>query len=102
MVKHEFETLVIAAALHGSSQVFTVGEVKQLQKWKNTAHGVEEINSSAQTAPSKRLKALKTKAKVPYRKVADSAAVFTTVRFEDVMAECPHFADWITRLLAYA
>lgn len=102
VVKHEFETLVIAGALHGTSSVFSEDDVAVMREWKQSALGVEEINDSEQTAPSKRLVALKARSTVPYQKLVDSSAVFAAARFTDVLGECPHFANWVACLLALA
>ena len=102
VVKHEFETLVIAAALHGSSNVFSNSEVREMQRWAKKARGVEEINNSPHTAPSKRIIKLKTGSTVPYRKIQDSTEIFERTRLEDVMSECPHFETWVQSLLSTA
>lgn len=102
VVKHEFETLVIAAALHGSSTVFSAAEIRQMAGWRDSSGGVEEINDSPQTSPSKRIIQLKERSKVRYRKVPDSTDVFDHTPFEAVLKECPRFADWVAKLLSYA
>lgn len=102
VVKHEFETLVIAAALHGSSTVFSAAEIRQMAGWKDSSGGVEEINDSPQTSPSKRIIRLKEHSKVRYRKVPDSTDVFDHAPFEAVLKECPRFADWVAKLLSFA
>lgn len=102
VVKHEFETLVIAAALHGSSNVFSKSDVSEMRRWAKKARGVEEINNSPHTAPSKRIIKLKAGSTVPYRKIQDSTAIFETTRLEDVMSECPHFETWVQSLLSTA
>lgn len=102
VVKHEFETLVIAAALHGSSNVFSNSEVREMQRWAKKARGVEEINNSPHTAPSKRIIKLKAGSTVQYRKIEDSSEIFERTRLEDVMSECPHFKTWVQSLLSTA
>lgn len=102
VVKHEFETLVIAAALHGSSTVFSSAEIRQMAGWRDSSGGVEEINDSPQTSPSKRIIQLKERSKVRYRKVPDSTDLFDHTPFEAVLKECPRFADWVAKLLSYA
>lgn len=102
VVKHEFETLVIAAALHGSSTVFSSAEIRQMAGWRDSSGGVEEINDSPQTSPSKRIIQLKEHSKVRYRKVPDSTDVFDHTPFEAVLKECPRFASWVAKLLSFA
>lgn len=102
VVKHEFETLVIAAALHGPSNVFSNSDVREMHRWAKKAHGVEEINNSPHTAPSKRIIKLKAGSTVKYRKIEDSAEIFERARLEDVMSECPHFKTWVQSLLSTA
>lgn len=102
VVKHEFESLVIAAALHGKSTVFSNAEIHQMTLWKDAAGEVEEINDSPQTAPSKRIIQLKESSPVPYRKLPDTKEVFDHTRIEAVMDECPHFAGWVENLLSFA
>ena len=102
VVKHEFESLVIAAALHGKSTVFSNAQVRQMAGWRDSSGGVEEINDSPQTAPSKRIIQLKESTPVPYSKVRDTKEVFDHASIEAVMDECPHFAGWVANLLSFA
>ncbi|STY80877.1 Uncharacterised protein [Mobiluncus curtisii subsp. curtisii] len=39
VVKHEFESLVIAAALHGQSTVFSNAEIRQMAGWRDSSVG---------------------------------------------------------------
>ena len=54
----------------------------------------EEINSSFDTAPSKRILAV-----IPeYRKVADGSDLSQAIGIDRMIASCPHFAAWIQKM----
>ena len=54
----------------------------------------EDINDGANTAPSKRIKQ-----EIPrYQKVQDGPLVAQTTGIDRMLAECPRFRSWITRL----
>ena len=56
----------------------------------------EHINNSPQTAPSKRILAL-----VPhYKKTVDGPLIAEDIGLDAIRAQCPHFNNWIERLLA--
>ncbi|CAH0442165.1 DUF4276 family protein [Ralstonia pseudosolanacearum] len=56
----------------------------------------EWINDSPQTAPSKRLAALSP----TYGKVRHGALAAQSIGLDAMRARCPHFAGWVSRLLA--
>lgn len=55
----------------------------------------EDINSSPYTAPSKRIKSIDMK----YDKVLQGNLIALDVGIEDMLAKCPRFSLWISRLL---
>lgn len=56
----------------------------------------EDINSAPETAPSKRLLAINEK----YDKVLDGNLIALEVGINEMLAKCPRFADWISRMIA--
>ena len=55
----------------------------------------EEINSSPETAPSKRILSIDR----GYNKVLQGNLIALNVGIDDMLAKCPRFSFWISRLL---
>ena len=55
----------------------------------------EDINSAPETAPSKRLLAINQK----YDKVLEGNVIALEVGINEMLAKCPRFADWVSRLI---
>ena len=55
----------------------------------------EDINSAPETVPSKRLLAINQK----YDKVLEGNVIALEVGINEMLAKCPRFADWVSRLI---
>lgn len=93
---HEFEALVLAG-LEYLPELYDVDKeqlgalAREVQK-----KGPELVNNGIQSAPSKRLMAC-----IPdYNKLATGLLVTEAVTLPGLMAACPHFGQWVTKLQA--
>ena len=95
VMMHEFEALLFSdcrrftEAIGGSSQLSV-----SIQGVRDQFDTPEHINDSPLTAPSKRITAL-----VPgYQKPLDGTNAALRIGLDTIRSQCPHFADWLTRL----
>lgn len=56
----------------------------------------EDINSSPETSPSKRLLAISNK----YDKVLEGNLIALEVGINAMLDSCPRFADWVSRIIS--
>ena len=93
---HEFEALlfssveVIATRLSADEN-----KIKLLNEIVNSYNNPEEINNSADTAPSKRL----LKIFPNYNKVLYGSLVTSSIGIEKIMEKCPRFAEWVNFMI---
>lgn len=95
IVRHEFETLVLAS-LDELEQVMHTGMrdgVRRL-RLELAQRPVEEINCGAATAPSKRLAA----AGIGFSKRKHGVPAVERAGIAKLKVACPRFAAWVTRL----
>ena len=91
---HEFEALLFS---HPESFALIADEdtVDKLQEIRDTYETPEHINNSVETAPSKRIEAL-----IPnYAKVKNGALLSEDVGIDAMLAECPHFREWVESIV---
>lgn len=92
---HEFEALLFAQP-ETIAEGFAKPELAaSLVSIRNSFSTPEEINDQPETAPSARLEALYPR----YSKPFFGTLIARRIGIERMMAECPHFADWV-RFLA--
>lgn len=92
---HEFEALLFS----NNNGFEYLWEEKLSEKTKTIVDAFEnpeDINSAPETAPSKRLLAINEK----YDKVLDGNLIALEVGINEMLAKCPRFADWVSRLIA--
>lgn len=93
--RHELEALMFSA-IEGFEMV--IDDDKAIQKIVEIIEefpNPEDINSSPQGAPSKRLAKIFT-----YEKVADSELIFEMIGIDMIMQRCPRFKDWLAKIIA--
>lgn len=91
---HEFEALLFS---HPESFTLITDDdtVGKLQEIRNAYETPEHINNSVETAPSKRIEAL-----IPnYAKVKNGALLSKDVGIDAMLAECPHFREWVETIV---
>lgn len=92
---HEFESLLYSSN-KGFEAYFSDDEQKNTQKIIDEYPNPEDINSSPQKAPSKRLLAIKD----DYDKVIEGNIIALEVGFKQIMDKCPRFKAWIEKLIS--
>lgn len=91
--KHEFEALLFSS-MDGFE--YLLDDELQLKRIKDIVSNYpnpEDINGGASTAPSKRLLDI-----FDYNKAADSTDMLEKIGFDVILAKCPRFAAWYSRL----
>ena len=91
---HEFEALLFSSN-KGFENYFAEKEANSTQQIIETFKNPEDINSSPEGAPSKRLLAIKD----DYDKVIEGNLIALEVGFNDILAKCPRFKAWIEKLV---
>ncbi len=96
VMMHEFEALLFSDCATFCRSVERVDLETRMSKIRTDFASPEEINDSPHTAPSKRILQL-----MPgYQKVFDGLNAARAVGLERMRAECPHFNEWLERLVA--
>jgi len=91
--KHEMEALMFSDI---KGLEFVVDDQKQLLRIKEIIEkypNPEDINSSPQGAPSKRLEDI-----FGYGKVVDGELILSVLGIEVMLKKCPRFANWIYKI----
>ena len=93
--QHEFEGLLFSHVDAFADSINVPADaVDRLRQIRSRFSTPEDINDGANTAPSKRIKQ-----EIPrYQKVQDGPLVAQTTGIDRMLAECPRFRSWITRL----
>lgn len=97
LMMHEFEGLLFSDCERFGRGIGRLDLVTQFQAIRNQFATPEEINDSPLTAPSKRVEAL-----VPgYEKPLLGSLAVLEIGLGAIRTECPHFREWLERLLAW-
>ena len=92
---HEFEALLFADN-RGFEYYYPKNITEQTAKIIEAYNNPEDINSSPQGAPSKRLLAINP----DYNKVIEGNLVAMEIGIEKIIDKCPRFATWIEKITA--
>ncbi|MCX6605361.1 MAG: DUF4276 family protein [Acidobacteria bacterium] len=96
VMMHEFEALLFSDSAAFCGSVERVDLEPRFAQIRTGFASPEEINDSPQSAPSKRILQL-----MPgYQKPFDGVNAARAIGLERMRAECPHFNDWLGRLVA--
>ncbi len=92
--KHEFEALLFASN-RGFEELYERTIYNKTQQIIDAYPNPEEINTGAETAPSKRiLKIIR-----DYEKVADGNMIALEVGIDNILERCERFSGWIATLI---
>lgn len=93
LMLHEFEALLFSepSAFQCVAGQKMVDEISAVRSMFETP---EDINSSPETAPSKRIIALKP----DYRKVVQGVSIAEKIGIDKMIQCCPHFSAWIENI----
>ena len=96
LMLHEFEALLFSAPEKIAEWLDDHALLAPMAAIRAAFATPEHINNSPQTAPSKRILAL-----VPhYKKTVDGPLIAEDIGLDAIRTQCPHFNNWIERLLA--
>lgn len=91
---HEFEALLFSSDA-SFGDLFSEKEAKELSELVAQYPNPEEINTTPEGAPSKRLQAI-----VPdYRKTVHGDLIAEAIGIEVILERCPRFRAWVERLI---
>lgn len=91
---HEFEALLFSNN-KGFEDYFTNEQAVKTAEIISEFANPEDINSSPQRAPSKRILALEKR----YDKVLQGNLIALDVGIEDMLSKCPRFSSWVSHLI---
>ena len=91
---HEFEALLFSSN-RGFETYFTSAESQLTQRVIDSFDNPEDINSTPEGAPSKRLLAIKSN----YEKVIDGNLLALEVGIREILSKCPRFKAWVEQLI---
>lgn len=94
---HEFEGLLFTAP-QVISNALDMTKQSDVKRIRDAFKSPEEINQGRETAPSKRL----LKMFPGYNKVVYGTIIANRIGLEQIKSDCPHFSDWIEKLLVLA
>ena len=92
---HEFEALLFSNN-NGFEYLWKEEMSSKTKNIVDSFENPEDINSAPETAPSKRLLAINQK----YDKVLEGNVIALEVGINEMLAKCPRFADWVSRLIS--
>ena len=95
LMVHEFEALLFSdpTAFEGIMSESEIGNIAEIRASFDTP---EDINSAPETAPSKRILQIKP----DYQKVTQGNEIAERIGIDKMLANCPHFAEWIGKIRA--
>ena len=91
---HEFEALLFSSDA-SFGDLFSEKEAKELSKVVAQYPNPEEINTTPEGAPSKRLQAIVS----DYRKTVHGDLIAEAIGIETILERCPRFRAWVERLI---
>ena len=94
---HEFEALLFSNN-KGFEEYFSSDQSSKTAAIISDFANPEDINSSPDTAPSKRILALEK----GYDKVIQGNLIAMGVGIDDMLAKCPRFCSWVSRIIEMA
>ncbi|MDU9376889.1 hypothetical protein McpSp1_15240 [Methanocorpusculaceae archaeon Sp1] len=92
---HEFEALLFSD-IAAIDKVLSVGRSSHCKELREIRRNFEpeEINTSPESAPSKRLKRLYPR----YSKTVEGILIAEKIGLADIRRQCPHFNEWLTEV----
>jgi hypothetical protein len=94
---HEFEAFLFADPSALEAAMDSTGLADEIARIRRGFPTPEDINQGRETAPSKRLLALRPE----FGKTSHGVNAVKRIGLETLRNECPHFADWLERLEAF-
>lgn len=98
--KYEFESLVFCNPTFISEELCNPAVKIKVKQIINSCGGIENINNSRETAPSKRLIKLFDEYDSTYAKVYHGPLILEETGIDRIRGLCPRFNEWIERIIS--
>jgi len=96
--QYEFETLLFSKPEY-FEEYFSVASAKEeVRKIIKSCGGVEEINNSKETAPSKRIGKIFRQYGEQYDKVFHGYSIVEDIGLDEILLQCTRFRQWVERI----
>jgi len=95
--QYEFETLLFSEPSY-YGEYFQASAKIDIEQIISSCGGVENINNSRETAPSKRIDKFFNKYDEKYDKVFHGASIADDIGLGIIKQECPRFAQWLSKI----
>lgn len=95
--QYEFETLLFSEPSY-YEDYFQASAKIDIEQIINSCGGVENINNSRETAPSKRIDKFFKKYNEQYDKVFHGASIADDIGLDKIKQGCPRFAQWLSKI----
>jgi hypothetical protein len=94
---HEFEAFLFVEPSALEAAMESDGLAQEIERIRSGYTTPEEINQGRETAPSKRIQALRP----GFGKTSHGVNAVKRIGLERLRSECPHFGSWLARLEAF-
>ena len=98
--QYEFETLLFSKPEYYEEYFGNVSAKIDIERIINTCGGIENINNSKETAPSKRIEKFFNNYNEAYDKVFHGASIADDVGLDIMLQKCDRFKLWIEKIQA--
>lgn len=96
--QYEFETLLFSKPSYYSEYFCEESAKEKFSEIINSCGGVEEINDSKETAPSKRISAIFKQYNEQYDKVFHGYSIIEDTGLEIILSQCARFRNWTDKI----
>jgi hypothetical protein len=97
--KYEFETLLFSEPSYYEDYFSDCNAKTEIEDIINSCGGVENINNSRETAPSKRIDKFFDKYNEQYDKVFHGASIADDIGLNVILEKCTRFKNWINTIV---
>jgi hypothetical protein len=98
IIRHEFETLLFSNPIEGFG-LENDKIIKAVALVRDEFLRTEDINSTPEGAPSKRLEAIYKFNNEKYAKIVDGFTIADLTGIEKILEECPRFKAWVDQVI---
>jgi len=96
--QYEFETLLFTSSEYYADYFGDKNAQIDIESIIQSCGGIEEINNSVETSPSKRMESFFDKYGEQYDKVFHGASIANDISLETIMKKCFRFNKWLEKL----
>jgi len=96
--QYEFETLLFSKPSYYSEYFCEASAKEKILEIIKNCGGVEEINDSKKTAPSKRINAIFRQYNEQYDKVFHGYSIIEDIGLDSILSQCIRFKSWVDKI----